>query len=113
MRSSDWGSDVCSSDLSRCTPCHAAKPTFDGIAEAPKGIMLETPEQLKRYAALINQQAVRTETMPPGNATGVTEEERQKIGAWIAAGAPLDRSEERRGGKEGARPGRYRGGPAN
>lgn len=82
--------DVHKITASRCTPCHAAKPTFDGIAEAPKGIMLETPEQLKRYAALINQQAVRTETMPPGNATGVTEEERQKIGAWIAAGAPLD-----------------------
>jgi uncharacterized membrane protein len=82
--------DVQKITASRCTPCHAAKPTFDGIAEAPKGIMFETPEQLKRYAALINQQAVRTETMPPGNATGITEEERQQIGAWIAAGAPLN-----------------------
>src|SRR3546814_17732462 len=25
---------------SRCTPCHAAKPTFDGLAEAPKGIKI-------------------------------------------------------------------------
>jgi len=82
--------DVQKITANRCTPCHAARPTFEGIAEAPKGVMLETPQQLKRYAALINQQAVRTETMPPGNATGVTEEERQMLGAWIAAGAKLD-----------------------
>jgi uncharacterized membrane protein len=74
----------------RCTACHAARPTFDGIAEAPKGVMLETPEQLRRFAALINQQAVRTEAMPPGNITEITEEERQMLGAWIAAGAKLD-----------------------
>lgn len=74
----------------RCTACHAAKPTFDGIAEAPKGVMLETPAQLRRFAALINQQAVRTETMPPGNVTEITPEERQILGAWIAAGAKVD-----------------------
>jgi len=73
----------------RCTACHAAKPTFDGITEAPKGVRLETPEQIRRFAALINQQAVRTEAMPPGNATLITPEERQVLGAWIAAGANL------------------------
>ena len=74
----------------RCAACHAAKPTFDGIAEAPKGVMLESPQQIRRFAPLINQQAVRTETMPPGNATEMTEEERQILAAWIAAGAKLD-----------------------
>lgn len=74
----------------RCTACHAARPTFDGIAEAPKGVMLETPEQMRRFAALINQQVVRSEAMPPGNATEMTEEERAILGAWIAAGAKLD-----------------------
>lgn len=73
----------------RCTACHAAKPTFDGITEAPKGVMLETPAQIRRFASLINQQAVRTEAMPPGNATEITPEERQILGAWIAAGAQL------------------------
>jgi len=73
----------------RCTACHAAKPTFDGITEAPKGVRLESPEQIRRFAALINQQAVRTEAMPPGNATLITPEERQVLGAWIAAGAQL------------------------
>ncbi|WP_300300634.1 urate hydroxylase PuuD [Ferrovibrio sp.] len=74
----------------RCVACHAARPTFDGIAEAPKGVMLETPEQMRRFAALINQQAVRSEAMPPGNATEITDEERAMLGAWIAAGAKLD-----------------------
>lgn len=73
----------------RCVACHAARPTFDGIAEAPKGVMLETPEQMRRFAALINQQAVRSEAMPPGNATEITDEERAMLGAWIAAGAKL------------------------
>jgi uncharacterized membrane protein len=74
----------------RCTACHAARPTFDGITEAPKGVMLESPAQLRRFAALISQQAVRTEAMPPGNVTEMTTEERQVLGAWIAAGAKLN-----------------------
>lgn len=74
----------------RCTTCHAARPTFDGITEAPKGVMLETPAQLRRFASLISQQAVRTEAMPPGNVTEITDEERQILGAWIAAGAKTD-----------------------
>ena len=73
---------------SHCASCHAARPTFDGIAVAPKGVMLETPAQLRRWAAATRQQ-VQTEAMPPGNMTEMTAEERAKILAWIAAGAPL------------------------
>jgi len=73
----------------RCTSCHAAKPTFDGITEAPKGVMLETPQQIRRFAAQINQQAVRAEAMPPGNVTEITPEERATLGAWIDGGAKL------------------------
>lgn len=73
----------------RCTSCHAAKPTFDGITEAPKGVMLETPQQIRRFAAQINQQAVRAEAMPPGNVTEITPEERASLGAWIDGGAKL------------------------
>ena len=73
---------------SHCASCHAARPTFDGIAVAPKGVMLETPAQLRRWAQAIRQQ-VQTEAMPPGNMTDMTAEERAKILAWIAAGAPL------------------------
>jgi len=67
----------------RCLGCHAAKPTFQGIAEAPKGILLDTPERINALAALIHQQAVLTRAMPPGNLTAMTEEERRLLGRWF------------------------------
>jgi uncharacterized membrane protein len=73
----------------RCAACHAARPTFDGIAAAPKGVLLETPAQLRRWAQSMRQQ-VATEAMPPGNLTEITEEERGKLLAWIAAGARVE-----------------------
>lgn len=74
---------------SHCVQCHAARPSFEGIASAPKGVMLETPAQLRRWAAAMRQQ-VQTEAMPPGNVTEVSDEARAKIIAWVAAGAPVD-----------------------
>ena len=52
--------------------CHAAKPAHEGFAEAPKGVMLETIEDIRRYAPLIEAQAVKSEVMPLGNETGMT-----------------------------------------
>ncbi len=72
----------------RCAVCHAAKPTFDGIDEAPKGIMLDTAARIVALAPQINQQAVTTRVMPLNNLTEITEEERQMLAQWIAAGAP-------------------------
>jgi uncharacterized membrane protein len=73
----------------RCANCHATKPSFEGIAVAPKGVIMETPAQIRRWAASMRQQ-VQTEAMPPGNMTEITAEERAKLIAWVAAGAPLD-----------------------
>jgi uncharacterized membrane protein len=71
----------------RCQPCHAAHPTFAGIAEAPKGVLLDTPERIALLAPQIMTQAVVTRAMPMGNATGITEAERQALASWISAGA--------------------------
>ncbi|MBA5776773.1 urate hydroxylase PuuD [Stappia sp. F7233] len=68
-----------------CAVCHAAKPTHEAFEEAPKGVTLESIADLKRYAVLITQQAVQSDAMPLGNETGMTEEDRAKLGAWIAA----------------------------
>jgi uncharacterized membrane protein len=68
-----------------CTMCHSANPTKPGFKEAPKGVMLETIDELHRYAAQIETQAVRNKAMPLGNETGMTDEERMKLGAWIAS----------------------------
>ena len=68
----------------RCVACHAAQPSERTIRTAPKGVMLETIADLKRYARQIETQAVRNRSMPIGNKTGMTLEERAKLGAWIA-----------------------------
>lgn len=74
--------------LSRCSMCHAAEPLWEGIAVAPKGVLLETPEQIRAHARAIETQVVRTHAMPPGNITWMEAEERQLLAAWLAAGAP-------------------------
>ena len=68
----------------RCASCHAAQPTDATIKVAPKGVHLETLEQLKRYAAQIQVQAVQNKAMPLANRTGMLDEERAKLGTWIA-----------------------------
>ncbi|MDE2384033.1 MAG: urate hydroxylase PuuD [Alphaproteobacteria bacterium] len=69
----------------RCTACHSATPTDATIKQAPKGIMFASVEDMKRYAAQIETQAVRNHAMPLGNKTGMTDDERAKLGAWIAS----------------------------
>jgi uncharacterized membrane protein len=69
----------------RCSACHAHVPTDATIKTAPKGIELETLESMKRYALLIETQAVKNKSMPLGNKTKMLPEERAKLGAWIKA----------------------------
>ena len=68
----------------RCAACHAEHPTDKTIKVAPKGIHLETLDELKRYSAQVWVQAVANKAMPLGNRTGITDEERAKLGTWIA-----------------------------
>jgi uncharacterized membrane protein len=65
----------------RCVNCHAEKPIFQGLAEAPKGVKLDTAERIRAQASQIRQ-TVRARTMPPGNLTGLTDEERALIERW-------------------------------
>ncbi|HUN90663.1 MAG TPA: urate hydroxylase PuuD [Burkholderiaceae bacterium] len=72
----------------RCSVCHAPKPRFAGFTQPPAGVLLDTPEHIRAAAARIQQQAVATQTMPLGNLTGMTPQERALLGRWLAAGAP-------------------------
>jgi uncharacterized membrane protein len=72
----------------RCVPCHSATPTQAGFTEAPYGIRFDTPDQIVARAQQINQQAVVTRNMPLGNLTGITDQERELLGQWVAEGAP-------------------------
>src|ERR1700675_217041 len=65
-----------------CTMCHSEMPTDEAFDKPPKGIRLETIEQLRRYAKQIVEQAVVGRMMPLGNETDMTEEERDRLGAW-------------------------------
>ncbi|MDD7908808.1 urate hydroxylase PuuD [Pseudovibrio exalbescens] len=66
-----------------CAACHAASPSDPAFEEAPKGILLETAADLRRYSDLVMAQAVHSDAMPLGNLTGMTREERDKLGAWL------------------------------
>ena len=73
-----------------CAGCHAANPTNENFDEAPGGIKFDTPRELRKYATQIEAQTVLTKTMPLGNTTGMTDDERKVLGIWIAQGAPID-----------------------
>ena len=68
-----------------CSPCHSDTPLHAGIPAAPKGIMFDTMDEIKQHAAEIEQQAVKTTYMPLGNDTGMTDEERARLGAGLEA----------------------------
>jgi uncharacterized membrane protein len=70
---------------SRCSMCHAAEPAWEGIAIAPKGVRLDTPEEIRRHAEVIRIQSVLTHAMPPNNITEMTLDERKAVAAWLAA----------------------------
>ena len=67
----------------RCTPCHSLQPTL--VSSAPSGIVLDSVADMNRYAPSIQSVAVQSTDMPPGNATGITDAERQKLANWLAS----------------------------
>jgi uncharacterized membrane protein len=72
----------------RCSMCHAAEPVWMGIPTAPRGVRLDSPEEILRHAQLIDAYAVRSQAMPPGNVSEMTPKERLLLASWFAAGAP-------------------------
>jgi len=73
----------------RCAGCHSSAPTTPGIPAAPLGVLLDTPDQIRANAPRILAVAVDAQTMPLGNLTGMTPQERELLGTWIRAGAAL------------------------
>ncbi len=71
--------------LGRCSMCHAAEPSYEGLYHAPKNVMLESDAAIANQAREIYLQAGRSHAMPPGNVTGITAEERALIVAWFEA----------------------------
>jgi uncharacterized membrane protein len=61
----------------RCQTCHS------GVS-APLGVRLENLAQMEQHAGQI-ETMVSSRAMPPGNATGLTDTEREQLVAWAAA----------------------------
>jgi len=68
----------------RCLTCHATHPSNPSFPQPPSGIVLEDPRRIQSLAPRILVRAVETRTMPLGNLTGMTEAERDTLGAWLA-----------------------------
>jgi uncharacterized membrane protein len=73
--------------LSRCVACHAAAPRIASFGAAPGGVNLERDGQIVRWADRIRERVVTTQTMPLGNMTAMTAEERLLLARWIGHGA--------------------------
>jgi uncharacterized membrane protein len=73
----------------RCAACHSANPSDLSFGVAPGGVMFDSPEQIAAGVLRIRERAVVTRTMPPGNKTRMTENERLLLGRWIEQGAAL------------------------
>ncbi len=68
-----------------CVNCHAENPAHEAFDAPPGGVVLTSDALIRQYAKQIEAQAVASTIMPLGNETGMTEEDRAKLGAWIAA----------------------------
>jgi len=68
--------------LGRCSMCHAAEPAYDGIITAPRGLVLESDQQIAAHAEQIYLFAARSHAMPPGNISYMEESERAQIARW-------------------------------
>ncbi|AWD22626.1 urate hydroxylase PuuD [Fuscovulum blasticum] len=69
----------------RCSMCHAAQPSWEGLHWPPKGVVLETESEIAHQAARIVMQAGLTHAMPPGNRSFMEPEERARIVEWFRA----------------------------
>ncbi|MES1259125.1 MAG: urate hydroxylase PuuD [Gemmatimonadota bacterium] len=73
----------------RCGACHSAHPSDLTFGAAPVGVKFDTPEQIVAMAPRIYQRAVVLRTMPAGNKTMITSEERAILGRWFEQGAKV------------------------
>lgn len=74
----------------RCVTCHANEPTSSMFRAPPAGVVLESAQQVHRFAERIKVRAVDTRTMPLGNLTAMTDEERELVKIWVEQGAPIE-----------------------
>ena len=74
----------------RCVQCHSGTPTDDVFRVAPLGCKFDTADQIRAQVQKIKARTVDAPTMPFGNKTKMTDQERAMLGRWIAQGASTE-----------------------
>jgi uncharacterized membrane protein len=75
--------DVLAITQKHCVMCHARNPSHPSFDAPPKGVALETLDDVKVWAVKMREQVVELRNMPIGNETEMTEEEREMIAQWV------------------------------
>ena len=65
-----------------CLICHTEKPAMPGYRTAPAGVVLESAEELRRFAPRVLA-VVELQQMPPLNITAMLDDDRNKLIAVI------------------------------
>lgn len=67
----------------RCATCHSATPNDDVFTIAPSGFILDTKDQIVNAKDVIYSRSIVSDSMPLGNKTHMTKEERDLLAQWI------------------------------
>ena len=70
----------------RCVPCHSSNPTQPGFNAPPNGLVFERLDQVLAHLPEVRQQ-LALRSMPLGNLTRMTDDERAQVLMWIGHGA--------------------------
>ncbi len=71
----------------RCQRCHSRQPTDAAFRTAPNGVVFDQYDDVVRMKDRVKLRAVTLRSMPLANMTGMTDAERERVGAWVDQGA--------------------------
>jgi uncharacterized membrane protein len=70
-----------------CAMCHSENPSHTMLLgqPPPKGVVLASIDDVRRFAPRIMEMVVRRKLMPFGNETAMADADRVRFGEWLAA----------------------------
>ncbi len=74
----------------RCVACHSPDPSMAGFVKPPLGVELETESKLMERADRVYQTTAVLRSMPLGNLTHMTENERATVRNWYSGLDPAN-----------------------
>ena len=70
-----------------CAMCHSENPSHTTLLgqPPPKGVVLESIDDVRRFAPRITEMVVHKKFMPFGNETAMTDADRARFARWLSA----------------------------